>query len=110
MKAQWRLLDLPPMTAAENMALDEVLVEVRGSGHSRDTLRFLQFRPATVLVGFHQSLQEEVRLSYCREHGIDVNRRITGGGGLLCQSAHAEHCRAQAGRRTGHHPVRARQQ
>ena len=83
MKAQWRLLDLPPMTAAENMALDEVLVEVRGSGHSRDTLRFLQFRPATVLVGFHQSLQEEVRLSYCREHGIDVNRRITGGGGLL---------------------------
>lgn len=80
---QWRLLDLPPLTAAENMALDEVLLEIRGSGHSQDTLRFLQFKPATVLVGFHQSVQEEIRLSYCREHGIDVNRRITGGGGLL---------------------------
>ena len=80
---QWRLLDLPPLTAAENMALDEVLLEIRGSGRSQDTLRFLQFKPATVLVGFHQSLQEEIRLSYCREQGIDINRRITGGGGLL---------------------------
>jgi len=80
---QWRLLDLPPLTAAENMALDEVLLEIRGSGRSQDTLRFLQFKPATVLVGFHQSIQEEIRLSYCREQGIDINRRITGGGGLL---------------------------
>lgn len=74
---QWRLLDLPPLTAAENMALDEVLLEIRGSGRSQDTLRFLQFKPATVLVGFHQSIQEEIRLSYCRKQGIDINRRIT---------------------------------
>lgn len=80
---EWRLLDLPPLTAAENMALDEVLLELRGQGRGPDTLRFLQFKPSTVLVGFHQSIQEEVRLSYCREQGIDVNRRITGGGGLL---------------------------
>jgi len=26
----WRLLDTPPMTAAENMALDETLLEVNG--------------------------------------------------------------------------------
>lgn len=80
----WRLLDLPPMTAAENMALDEVLLENRGEGgDTPNTLRFLQFRPRAVLVGFHQSVQEEIRLSYCQEQGIDINRRITGGGGLL---------------------------
>lgn len=83
MHTQWRLLDLPPMTAAENMALDAVLVELRGQGHSSNTLRFLRFRPATVLLGFHQSVQEEVRTDYCAAHGIDINRRITGGGGLL---------------------------
>jgi lipoate-protein ligase A len=65
------------------MALDEVLLEVRGQGRSADTLRFLGFSPPAVLVGFHQSLQEEVRLDVCRELGIQVNRRITGGGGLL---------------------------
>lgn len=80
----WRLLDLPPMTAAENMALDEVLLELKGQGaNTPNTLRFLQFRPKAVLVGFHQSVQEEIRLSYCEANGIDVNRRITGGGGLL---------------------------
>ena len=83
MHTQWRLLDLPPLTAAENMALDAVLVELRGQGHSTNTLRFLRFRPATVLLGFHQSVQEEVRTDYCQAHGIDINRRITGGGGLL---------------------------
>ena len=83
MRTRWRLLDLPPMSAAENMALDEVLVELRGRGHGTNTLRFLRFRPATVLLGFHQSVQEEVRESYCASHGIDINRRITGGGGLL---------------------------
>ncbi len=83
MRTRWRLLDLPPLTAAENMALDAVLVELRGQGHSTNTLRFLRFRPASVLLGYHQAVQEEVRESYCRAHGIDINRRITGGGGLL---------------------------
>lgn len=82
MSTQWRLLDLPPLSAAENMALDEVLLEIRGRGHSQDTFRFLQFDPAAVLVGFHQSIQEELRLSYCQAQGIEVNRRITGGGAI----------------------------
>lgn len=80
----WRLLDTGSLTAAENMALDEVLLEIKGEGGGTpDTLRFLQFSPATVLVGYHQSIEEEIRLDYCRANGIDVNRRITGGGGLL---------------------------
>lgn len=79
----WRLLDMPPMTAAENMALDETLLELKGQGKSSNTLRFLQFSPRAVLVGYHQSLKEELRIPYCREAGIDMNRRITGGGAIL---------------------------
>ncbi|MEJ2041159.1 MAG: biotin/lipoate A/B protein ligase family protein [Desulfosarcinaceae bacterium] len=79
----WRLLDTPPMTAAENMALDEALLELKGRGRSPDTIRFLQFKPRCVLVGYHQALQEEIRLDYCREQGIEVNRRITGGGAIF---------------------------
>ncbi|MFO7599584.1 MAG: biotin/lipoate A/B protein ligase family protein [Candidatus Desulfacyla sp.] len=79
----WRLLDTPPMTAAENMALDETLVELKGQGKTPNTIHFLQFSPRSVLVGFHQSVSEEIRLDYCREHGIDINRRVTGGGAIL---------------------------
>jgi lipoate-protein ligase A len=80
---KWRLLEIGPMTAAENMALDDTLLELKGKGESVDTIRFLQFSPPAVLVGFHQSVEEEVRLFYCREKGIDINRRITGGGAIF---------------------------
>lgn len=79
----WRLLDLPPLSAAENMALDEALVELKGRGEAPNTLRFLQFSPPAVLVGYHQAVEEEVRLPYCRACGIHINRRITGGGAIF---------------------------
>ena len=70
------------MTAAENMALDEALLELKGRGATPNTIRFLQFSPRAVLVGFHQSVAEEVRSEYCEAQGIHVNRRITGGGAI----------------------------
>ena len=78
----WRLLDTGSLTAAENMALDEVLLELKAEERIPPTLRFLQFSPPCVLVGHHQSVEEEVRLDYCRSKGIEVNRRLTGGGAL----------------------------
>lgn len=79
----WRLLDTPPMTAAENMALDETLVELKGEGLTPNTIHFLQFAPRVVLVGYHQSVQEEIRTDFCASHGIDINRRVTGGGAIF---------------------------
>ena len=79
----WRLLDTPPMTAAENMAMDETLLELKDDGESPDTIRFLQFRPRSALVGYHQSVEEEIRKDYCDAQGIEINRRITGGGAIF---------------------------
>ncbi len=78
----WRLLDTGPCSAAENMALDETLLELKAEETIPHTLRFLQFSHPTVLVGHHQSVEEEVREDYCRMKGIEINRRITGGGAL----------------------------
>jgi len=78
----WRLVDTGALTAAENMALDEVLLELKAREKIPHTLRFLQFSGPAVLVGHHQSVEEEVRLDYCREKGIEINRRHTGGGAL----------------------------
>ena len=79
----WRLLDTPPMTAAQNMALDDTLLELKGRGRSPNTIRFLQFSPRAVLLGYHQSVREEVRVDYCQAHHIQINRRITGGGAIF---------------------------
>ncbi len=81
-KPVWRFLDTGYKTAAENMALDDTLLECRARGESPDTVRLLRFRPPAVLVGYHQDVEHEVRLEFVREHGIDVNRRITGGGAI----------------------------
>jgi lipoate-protein ligase A len=78
----WRLLDTGVRSAAENMALDEAILELKACEKTPHTLRFLQFSNPAVLVGHHQSVEEEVRLDYCRENDIEINRRLTGGGAL----------------------------
>jgi len=77
---QWTILDTKVRTAAENVALDDTLLTCRNKNLIPNTIRLLQFSPNAVLVGFHQSVEQEVRIDYCKEHGIDINRRITGGG------------------------------
>ncbi|MCB2185803.1 MAG: DUF116 domain-containing protein [Deltaproteobacteria bacterium] len=84
---QFRLLDPGPLSAAANMALDEILTRRAGAGESPPTLRFLQFSPDAALVGYHQETARELRLDYCREVGIDLNRRLTGGGAILFQGS-----------------------
>ncbi|MEW6359964.1 MAG: DUF116 domain-containing protein [Planctomycetota bacterium] len=79
----WRLLDTGVRSGAENMALDQALLRVRSRGATPNTVRFLQFSPPAVLVGYHQMVEQEVREEYCRHVGLDINRRITGGGALL---------------------------
>ena len=78
----WRLLDTDKRSAAENMALDEALLELKSQERMPHTLRFLQFSNPCVLVGHHQSVEEETRLDYCGRKGIEINRRLTGGGAL----------------------------
>jgi len=78
----WRLLDTGARSGAENMALDETFLELKAGEKIPPTLRFLQFSSPTVLVGHHQSVEEEVRLDYCKSQRIEINRRLTGGGAL----------------------------
>lgn len=82
-KNKWRLLDTGKRTAITNMALDQVLLKSRSLGKSINTFRFLMFSPPAALLGYHQRLNQEIRSEFCHQNGIDINRRITGGGALL---------------------------
>ncbi|MDI6703928.1 MAG: DUF116 domain-containing protein [bacterium] len=80
---KWRLLDTGVREADENIALDEVILFARCKGVIPNTVRFLQFFPPAVLIGYHQSVEQEVREEFCKENGISINRRITGGGAIF---------------------------
>ena len=64
-----------------NIAFDQALIEARRQERIPDTIRFLRFRPSA-LIGIHQYLSHELKLDYCKAHGIETVRRLTGGGGL----------------------------
>jgi lipoate-protein ligase A len=76
-----RVIDSGVVEGRLNIALGQALIETHGAGRGPDTLRFLRF-PPTALVGRHQALQQEIDTAYCRENGVALVRRITGGGAI----------------------------
>jgi lipoate-protein ligase A len=82
----WRLLPLQTFDAFMNMALDESISEHVAAGKSGPTIRFYQWNPSAVSIGYFQSLEREVNQTKCREIGIDIVRRRTGGGAVFHDS------------------------
>ncbi len=73
-------LDLTLATAAENLALDEALLdEAEQSDGSGETLRIWESREPMVVLGRSSRVAEEVHLDTCRRLGIPVLRRTSGG-------------------------------
>lgn len=76
----WRLLPLQTNNAFMNMAVDEAIFSARIAGNVPNTLRFYRWQPSTVSIGKNQNLQEWVYLDACKRLGVDVVRRMSGGG------------------------------
>ena len=67
-------------SAAVNMAIDEALIE---SIDESPVFRVYGWRPAAVSIGYFQSIRDEVDSEKCSEIGVDIVRRLTGGGAVL---------------------------
>jgi lipoate-protein ligase A len=80
--ATWRLLVTPPCDGASNMAIDEAILHAVADGQSRPTLRFFQWQPACLSLGYNQHW-EEVNEEACRQLGYTWTRRPTGGKAIL---------------------------
>jgi lipoate-protein ligase A len=76
----WRLLRLDVNDAFTNMAVDEAIVTTRITDSVPNTLRLYRWNPSAVSVGRFQDIVKEVQVDNCRQKGVDIVRRITGGG------------------------------
>ena len=83
MSGDWRLVVTEPLDGATNMAIDEALLRSRLRGVGRPTVRFYGWNPATVSVGYGQSLAGAVDLDACHRLGLGLVRRPTGGSAIL---------------------------
>lgn len=73
---------LPPMM---NLALDQVLLEEVGAGRRPPTLRIWDWTGSAIILGSFQSLRNEVDEEAARRRGIEVVRRISGGGAMFVE-------------------------
>ena len=81
-RAEWRLLVTGARDGAENMAIDEAILEAMTAGRVLSTLRFYQWSPPCLSLGYSQPVSDVDRLR-CAERGWDVVRRPTGGKAIL---------------------------
>ncbi len=75
----WRVLDFQRYNAFENMAIDEAIFRETVNKKKPPTIRFYGWQPAAVSIGYFQDVQEEVNIEKCRENGVDIVRRLSGG-------------------------------
>jgi len=62
------------------MAIDEAILTARTRNLAPNTIRFYRWNPSAVSIGKFQNIENEVQLDKCKKYGVDVVRRITGGG------------------------------
>ena len=68
--------------APTQMAIDEAVAIARLRHGTPNTIRLYRWNPSAVSIGYFQSIEKEVNLEACKEYGVDVIRRITGGGAV----------------------------
>jgi len=80
---KWRLIKDSYHTGFMNMAIDEAIMIAHREGLVPPTIRFYQWSPPAVSLGYFQDLKKEIDVDSCKNLGIDIVRRPTGGKAVL---------------------------
>ena len=86
---EWQIIDSEAVPPAMHLALDDILAQEVAAGRRAPTLRFWEWDRAAIIIGKFQSLKNEVDLEATREHGVEVIRRVTGGGAMFVEKGTA---------------------
>src|SRR6266700_7444871 len=82
--SSWELIVDGAIDGGRNMAIDAALLdEVEGSREVQTIVRFYGWRMPTISLGRNQKIENAVDVDFCRESGIDIVHRPTGGRAVL---------------------------
>ena len=81
----WHLVHAGPQAPALHMALDDVMLDDVSAGRRPPTLRIWEWSGPAVVMGRFQSLRNEVDAQAAQRLGIEVVRRISGGGAMFIE-------------------------
>jgi lipoate-protein ligase A len=81
----WTLLPAEPFSPVMQTAMDETLTLATGAGRRGPSIRFWQWTASCVVLGRFQSVRNEVYEDVAAERGIQLVRRISGGGAMLIE-------------------------
>ncbi len=79
-------LDPGPLDPAMHAALDEVLGRELAAGRRGPTFRFWEWENPAVVIGSFQSLRNEIDAEAAELYGVQVVRRISGGGAMFMEA------------------------
>ncbi len=81
-EASGRILNMGKNAAAMNMAVDEAILLAQKE-HPNPTLRFYAWASPAFSFGYFQDIASEVDVAACRTDGIELVKRMTGGGTVV---------------------------
>ena len=82
---EWRIINEGEYSEAIHHAIDEVLTDKIDNNEMRPTLRFWYRKNPSVPMGRFQAFEDEVEVDYAEDKGIEVVRRLTGGGAMFAE-------------------------
>lgn len=76
---KWRILQSGKNSPAENMAIDEAIMQSVIARKVLPTIRFYDWQPSTVSCGYNQAVDKEIDFEALQKFGFGFVRRPTGG-------------------------------
>lgn len=83
MDSTWYFINSGPCRASYNMALDEALLDWHSTGAIPPVIRFYEWNPTTISIGYFQRAEKDINLEAVRAQGLGFVRRPTGGRAVL---------------------------
>jgi lipoate-protein ligase A len=85
----WQIISLVEEPPAMNLALDEVLTQAIGRGERDPILRVWGWTDPCIVIGRFQSVRNEIQEENAARLGVQIVRRISGGGAMFIEPENA---------------------
>lgn len=82
----WQIVHPEALPPRVHVALDQVLTEEVGAGRRGPTLRIWEWNEDAAIIGSFQSVKNEIDSEAAEAEGVQVVRRISGGGAMFMEA------------------------